>query len=186
MTWPIQHLTAEDLDAFHSASLSPQSLQHLDECQDCRSLVERDRLVLQMLETLEPLSPREGFADRVLAQVARPAVVAVPVRRRPVALAASVMVALGASVVWSLFNRALLGSWIERGGAVFRNLVWDGIATLAQNLSEQPWIASLREFGGSSGRIAVAASVLVAGYVAAMIAFRRLLLVPAPAANPKW
>ncbi len=187
MTWPTQHFTADDLDAFHSASLSSEALQHLHECGECRALVEKDRAVVRMLETLAPFSPRADLADRVLAQVTRPVAVAAPSRpRRPLALAASLILTLGASVVWSLFNRALLASWVDRGAAALRELVWEGFATMAQNLSEQPWLESLRKIGGSSGRIALVVSVLVIGYAASMVALRRLLMHPVPAANPKW
>jgi hypothetical protein len=187
MTWPTQHFTADDLDAFHSASSSPQSLQHLEECPDCRALVEKDRAVLGMLEALAPLSPRADLADRVLAQVTRPVPVAAPARRRrPLALAASLVVALGTSVLWSLFNRALLASWLDRGAAALRDVVWDSVATLTQNLLEQTWLDAVRQFGSSSGRVALAGGVLVVGYTLSMIALRRLLIHPAPAVNPKW
>lgn len=181
MTWPIRHLTAEDLDAFHSASLSPETKQHLDECSECRSLVERDRALLEMLETLPSFSPRADLADRVIAQISQPA--ATPVRipsRRPLALAASVAVLLGASVVWSLFNRPLLGSVIARVGGAIGDFLWDGLATMAQNLADQPWLASAQQFAGSGARLALAIGVLLIGYTAAMVAFRRLLRQPMP------
>lgn len=181
MTWPIRHLTAEDLDAFHSASLSPETIQHLDECSECRSLVEQDRALLAMLETLPSFAPRADFADRVIAQIAQPeaAPVLVP-NRRPLALAASVAVLLGASVVWSLFNRPLLGSLIARVGGAIGDFLWDGLATVAQNLADQPWLASAQQFAGSGARLALTIGVLVVGYAAAMVAFRRLLRQPIP------
>ncbi len=149
-------------------------------------MVERDRSVLRMLDTLPSLSPRQDFANRVMAQISRPVPATVPARRRPLALAASLAVALGASVIWSLFNRAVLSALVDRGGALVRGLIWEGFATLAQNLSEQPWIASLRAFGGSGARIVFAALVVAVGYAMAMVAFRRLMMSPAQAANPKW
>ena len=181
MTWPIKHLTAEDLDAFHSASLSPEATQHLDECSECRSLVERDRALLEMFETLPSFAPQAGLADRVMAQLAQP--VSAPVRvpsRRPLALAASVAVLLGGSVVWSLFNRALLGSWVTRLGGAVREFLWDGLATIAQNLADQPWLESARQLVGSGVRLGVTVTILLVGYAAAMVAFRRLLRQPAP------
>jgi hypothetical protein len=184
MTWPIRHLTAEDLDAFHSASLSLEATKHLDECSECRSLVERDQALLELFETLPSFAPRAGLADRVMAQLAQP--VSVPVRaprRRPLALAASVAVLLSGSAVWSLFNRPLLGSWMARLGSAIREFLWDGLATIAQNLADQPWLASVREFAGSGARLAVTVTILLIGYTAAMVAFRRLLRQPVPATS---
>src|ERR1043166_1424111 len=73
--WPINHLTAEDLDAFHSASLPAELREHLAECEECRTMAELDRMVLEELAALPSYSPRDGFVDRVLAGVrhARPA-----------------------------------------------------------------------------------------------------------------
>ena len=181
MTWPIRHLTAEDLDAFHSASLSPETTKHLDECSECRSLVERDSALLEMLETLPTFAPRADLADRVIAKISQPA--EAPARmpsRRPLALAASVAILLGASVVWSLFNRPLLGSLIARIGGGIGEFLWDGFATVAQNLADQPWLASVQQLAGSGPRLALTVGVLLAGYTAALVAFRRLLRQPVP------
>ena len=187
MTWPIRHLTAEDLDAFHSASLSSEATQHLDECAECRSLVERDRALLEKLETLASFSPRADLADRVIAQITQPVPISARTpARRPLGLAASIAVLLGGSVVWSLFNRPLLGSVLTRIGGAIREFVWDGLATVAQNLSDQPWLASVQQFAGSGTRLALTVAVLLTGYAAAMIAFRRLLRHPVPAGSPNW
>lgn len=184
MTWPIRHLTAEDLDAFHSASLSTEATQHLHECNECRSLVERDRSLLNMFEALPSFSPRADLADRVIAQIAQP-VAATPrvPSRRPLALAAAVAVLLGASVVWSTFNRPLLGSLIARVGGAVREFLWDGLATIAQNLSDQPWIAGVQQFAGSGARLGLIVAVLVVGYTAAVVALRRLLRQPIPVSS---
>ncbi len=184
MTWPIRHLTAEDLDAFHSASLSPDATKHLDECAECRSLVERDRALLEMFETMPSFAPRAGLADRVIAQIAQPVPTAVPVRsRRPLAWAASFAVLIGASVVWSLFNQPLLGSVVARAGGTIRDFLWEALATVAQNLADQPWLASVQQFVGSGPRLVVSGVVLLVAYTGAMIAFRRLLRQPMPIAS---
>src|SRR5258706_14117883 len=85
--WPINHLTAEDLDAFHSASLSVEMREHLDECEECRTMAELDHMVLSGLAALPSLEPRDGFADRVMAGAWRAPPVRlpppVPVRRAP-------------------------------------------------------------------------------------------------------
>ena len=70
--WPINHLTADDLDAFHSASLSVAAREHLDECAECRTLIRQDQALLDALATLPAFEPSPGFANRVMARVALP------------------------------------------------------------------------------------------------------------------
>lgn len=178
MTWPIRHLTAEDLDAFHSASLSPDANQHVHECDECRALLQQDLALVQSLEALPVFSPREGFADRVMVRVTAPAVVSVRWRRRRLALAASVVIGLGASIVWSILNRPLLISWIDGAAQELGGAAWLSLATLAQNLSEQPWASELSRFGSSTGRLVLVGVVLILGYAAAMISLRRLMVQP--------
>ncbi len=183
--WPINHLTAEDLDAFHSASLSVEMREHLDECEECRTMAELDRMVLNGLAALPSLAPRDGFADRVMAgawqappaRQPRP----VPVRRASwvrLAAAASVIVSLGASIAWSLLNRDLLLSWIHLSTAEPGRLLWLGVRVVATNLTAQPWYASLRDLVSSPGRLVALASGALVVYGAALVALRRLLTPP--------
>jgi hypothetical protein len=91
-----------------------------------------------------------------------------------------------ASVIWSLLNRTLLGSWIDRVGGSVREFLWGSFATLAQNLAEQAWVADLVRFAGSGGRLALLGGVLLVGYIAALTALRRLLMQPAPVPGSNW
>ena len=45
--WPINHLTADDLDAFHTASLTVQAREHLEECEECRRMALLDHAVTE-------------------------------------------------------------------------------------------------------------------------------------------
>ncbi|HEV8355908.1 MAG TPA: hypothetical protein VGQ17_03975 [Gemmatimonadales bacterium] len=183
--WPINHLTAEDLDAFHSASLSAELREHLAECEECRTMAELDHMVLEGLAALPPFAPREGFADRVLAGLrqARPARLR---RYLPSAIgtwgrlaaAAVLVVSLGASVVWTLFNRDLVLSWIQLSTAEPGRLLWLGVRVAATNLTAQPWYASFRELVASPGRLAVLVGGSLVVYGAALVALRRLLTPP--------
>lgn len=183
--WPINHLTADDLDAFHSASLTTQAQEHLDECEECRTMALLDRRVLEALAALPSYAPGPEFAQRVIAQVRRPEASAVH-RFRPrslaawgrLALAASVVVSLGASVVWSLFNRDQLLSWIHLSAAETGRTIWLGVRVVATNLTAQPWYAPLREFASSPGRLVLLVSGSLVGYGAALVALRRLLTPP--------
>ncbi|HLB54312.1 MAG TPA: hypothetical protein VJK71_04340 [Gemmatimonadales bacterium] len=188
MTWPTQHLTAEDLDAFHSASLTREAAQHLEDCSQCHALVHQDRALLQALESLPVFAPRADFADRVLARVHRPAPLTVRIRKpRSVALAALILIGLGASAGWSIINRALLASWIDATAMEIGRSIWIGFATLAQNLSEQPWVSGLLQVGSSTPALVALGSALLIGYPAAMMALRRLLVLPrSTGSNASW
>ena len=188
MTWPIQHLTAEDLDAFHSASLNPTAAKHIQECQECRTLLEQDRVLVEALESLPLFDARADFADRVLERVGTPAPALarrIPLRRR-FALAASVLVALGASAGWALFNRGLLLSWMDGLAAGSGRALWMTVAAVADNLADLAQVSPVADLASSPGRLALVGTALVIGYAAAMVALRRLLLLPgrpAPHAN---
>jgi predicted anti-sigma-YlaC factor YlaD len=192
--WPVNHLTADDLDAFHSASLSVHAREHLAECEECRTMAHLDRAVLAALATLPSYAPAPQFADRVLARVERPepALVRLLAQRSPAAwgrraLAASVVLGLGASIVWSLLNRELLLSWIHLSAAETGRSLWLGVRVVVANVTEQPWYAPLREFASSPGRLAALVSGSLVTYAAALVALRRLLTPPSrPVPNATW
>lgn len=185
MQWPVNHLTADDLDAFHSASLSANAREHLTECDACRAMAHLDRAVLDALATLPSYAPGPQFADRVLARVERPAPARVAVLApRSVAtwgrraLAASVFLGLGASIVWSLLNRELLLSWIQLSAAETGRSLWLGVRVVVANVTEQPWYAPLRDLASSPGRLIALVSGSLVAYAAAVVALRRLLTPP--------
>lgn len=192
--WPVNHLTADDLDAFHSASLSASAREHLAECEACRTMAELDRSVLEALATLPSYAPSADFADRVVSKVRRPAPAAVRglapravALRGRMALAASVLLGVGASIVWSLFNRELLLSWIQLFAAETGRTLWLGVRVLATNLTAQPWFAPLREFTSSPGRLALLVSGSLVAYLAALVALRKLMTPPSrPVPHGNW
>ena len=189
--WPMQHLTADDLDAFHSASLSPIAREHLDECDDCRRMAQLDRVVVDALATLPSYAPGPQFADRVVARVARPKAIArrslIPATWGRRAMAASVLLGLGASIVWSLLNRELLLSWVQLAAAETGRTLWLGVRVLVTNVTAQPWYAPLRDFASSPGRIVLLVSGALVLYVTALVALRRLLTPPSrPVPHGNW
>ena len=185
--WPISHLTADDLDAFHSASLSVAAREHLDECAECRALTQQDQALLDALAALPAFEPAAGFADRVMAKVALPRPAVVRLFSPRLALAATVIVALGASIVWSLFNRTVLLSWLDQSAAAIGRGLWTGIRVVATNLTEQPWFAGVRGFASSTARLVLTGGGLLIAYGAAVYALRRLLLPPSrPVAHADW
>ena len=186
--WPIRHLTAEDLDAFHSASLSETAREHLDTCTECRALALGDRALLDALAALPTFEPASGFADRVMARVqVRAPVPVLRFRRDRVALAATLAIAVGTSIVWSLFNRSLLLSWLDQSAAEIARGLWLAVQVAATNLVEQPWFARVLGFASSSGRLALAGGGLLVGYGVAVFALRRLLVPPSrPVPHANW
>jgi len=183
--WPINHLTADDLDAFHSASLSPEARTHLTECADCQAMVSMDRVVLNALATLPSYAPRPDFENRVLTRIRRPEPAllrlfrpAAMAGRRRLALAATLVVAVGTSIVWSLFNRDLLLSWVQLAAVETGRAVWLGVRVAATNLTAQPWYLPVRDFASSPGRLALLAGGSLVAYAAALFALRRVLTLP--------
>jgi len=183
--WPINHLTADDLDAFHSASLSVEAKEHLEECEECRAMALLDQRVLDALAALPSYAPRPEFAERVLARIRRPEPAIVRLFRPRtragwvrVAFAASAVMSLGVSIVWSLFNRDLLLSWVHLSAAETGRMAWLGVRMVATNLTAQPWYAPLREFASSPGRLAALVGGSLIAYGVALAALRRLLTPP--------
>ena len=103
------------------------------------------------------------------------------------ALAASVVLGLGASIVWSLLNRELLLSWIQLSAAETGRSLWLGVRVVVANVTEQAWYAPLREVASSPGRLALLVSGSLVAYAAALAALRRLLTPPSrPVPHANW
>lgn len=187
MKSPPNHLTADDLDAFHTEALRSEMRIHLESCEDCRRLVILDRDVLSQMNRLPSYGPRPGFADRVMARVAIAVPAPVPVLSYPkltsrrigslVALAAGMVV----SVAWSAANRSLLDGWVA--GA--ESALWSsGTALWHQTLAVltgTSWFESLRQLTGAPVRLAATAILIVGSYAGGVVALRRLAM---PGAGP--
>jgi len=52
------------------------------------------------------------------------------------------------------------------------------VATVADNLADLARVSPVPDLASSPGRLALVGTVLVVGYTAAMVAMRRLLLLP--------
>ncbi len=180
-TWPKNHLTADDLDAFHSEALSSEMRLHLETCEDCRRLVVLDRQVLEMLGRAPSYAPSAEFADRIMArvQVGKPA--PVPVlsfprwTRRRIAAMVGVAAGMAASVAWSAVNRQLLESWLDGSTAA----LWNTGAVLWQNgltyLAAQPWFEGIRSLVGSPVRLGAIGALTIALYATGLLTLRRLV-----------
>jgi len=144
-----------------------------------------DQRVLDALAALPSYAPRPEFAERVLARIRRPEPAIVRLFRPRtragwvrVAFAASAVMSLGVSIVWSLFNRDLLLSWVHLSAAETGRMAWLGVRMVATNLTAQPWYAPLREFASSPGRLAALVGGSLIAYGVALAALRRLLTPP--------
>lgn len=144
-----------------------------------------DHAVLNSLALLPSYAPAPTFADHVMARVRRPesAIARLvapwsPATRPRLAMAASIAVGLGASIMWSLLNRDLLLSWINTFAAETGRTIWLGVRVVATNLTAQPWYDPLREFVSSPGRLVALVSGSLVMYGVALAALRRLLTPP--------
>ena len=181
MTYPTKHLTADDLDSFHSASMNTEMRLHLETCEQCRELVTTDAVVIEALSVLPPFSVPPSFSDRIMTRVtiARPTRVpalSFPSLRQPqFALAAGVAALAIGTAAWSAFNRPVLDGWIQSAGAQVSQMAWFGIKTLGANLSEQPWFTSLRDWFAGPVRTVSIVGGGFALYLTALVAFKKLI-----------
>jgi hypothetical protein len=146
---------------------------HLDECGECRTRYEDERVIVDALEALPHFAPDARLADRVMAQVpvfvpahvaARDSVArwlpqAGPARVAAAALFTSVAGILTVALVWiasqgdaAVFITGLVGDRL-------RGAVTDAARDLAVTLLGEPALAALQASG------AIGASLLLAGFV---------------------
>jgi hypothetical protein len=186
------HLSADEIDACLSGAITPALQQHLDQCPGCLEQVRVDREIAELIAALPPMSPAEGFSDRVMARVAIPDPFALrflqATRRRLFAAprsfataAALLFVLVGsmaASIAWSLANQetlASIGNWLFAQGG---QALWLGVQGVATNLIEQPWYSSFRSLVENPARLAVISAMGSLLYLGGLLAMRRLLAVP--------
>lgn len=188
---PGPHLTPDELDAWLAGMLPAPAQEHLSQCPACRERAELEREVVGLLQAVPLLSPRPGFADRVMAQVVVPEPARVPAlagirgalaTRRGVALAAGVVVLLVASmagsIAWMLAQQTTLvavGQWIL--GQVGQ-VAWVGVRGVASIVVEQPWFESFQALAAHPVRLGLAVGGAVAAYLIGLLALRRLLALP--------
>lgn len=198
MTDPrLAHLSYDDLDALLAGPPTPVINEHLVQCEACRTTVEADRAVVGALAALPAFAPSPRFEDNVMSRVTvRRAVrtrsivqlpAALPSRLKVAAMAVTVIGAMGASVVWSLANRAVLASWGSQLAATFEGWLWLGLRTVTASVTALPWYTAVRDLLGSPGRLVLAMGILTAGYVAGLLALRRLVAIPSrPVPHANW
>ncbi|MEP6688810.1 MAG: hypothetical protein ABJC36_10715 [Gemmatimonadales bacterium] len=187
------HLTPDDFDAWLAGALTPAGQDHLAQCLVCRERADTEREIVELLRALPLMSPAPGFSDRVMARVAVPRPLAVPVlatlrqrifaTRRSMALAASLLIlvagSMTGSIVWTLSHQdtlAALGSWLT---AQAGQAAWLGVRGVASNFMEQPWFAGFKALAASPGRLGLASALGLTAYLSGVLALRRLLALPA-------
>ena len=194
---PSAHLTADDLDSFLVDAASPAALQHVAFCDVCRATVQADRVLVASLHGLPILAPADGFAERVMAQVrvAVPAPVVAPLpwrrrvlaNRRTMAVAASTVLAMAASVAWSLGNRELLDTLTRQVVTDGGQWLWTSLQATAASVSEQRWYEPVREVLASPVRTAAVLATTVAAWAGGVLALRRLVMLPTgPVPDARW
>lgn len=186
------HLSPEEIDASLAGALAPELQHHLDQCQTCLDLVRAEREIADLIGTLPPMSPREGFADRVMASVIIPDPFAIrsfqAARHRLLATPKSLAFAAGlllfllgsmaGSIAWSLTHQetlASIGTWVLSQGA---QAMWLGVRGLASNIIEQPWSDGITALAENPVRLALISALGSLVYLGGVFALRRLLAAP--------
>lgn len=186
------HLAPTDVDAWLDGKLSAASLGHLEQCGLCAGLLRSEREIVNAVATLPQFAPTAGFSDRVMAAVHIPEPLGLRLatapmaawRRRPAlwAAAASVAVAMGGSVWWSLEHQLVLtqaASWLTgEGVGVVRGVAQQ----FATSVVDRPFFDPLRQALASRTRLAAAGTGLAFAYVGGLFTLRRLLALPAQGA----
>lgn len=187
------HLSSDDLDGWLAGSLPTERQRHLDHCADCQDLTRMDLALVAQLQSLPAATPSPGFGDRVMASVimADPFAIRsleamvrrIGSSRRNLAVAASFMlIVLGSmtgSIVWTLSNQDTIAALASVAAAEAGQLLWVTLRGTVSNLIEQPWYADVRSVLGNPSRLALASAAGSLVYVLALLAFRRLLILPA-------
>ena len=178
---PTLHLTTDELDSFHSGSLSREARFHLETCSACQALTVSDRDLLAQLERVPALQTGPGFEDRVMARVAIMTPAPVPVlsfpaltRRRMIALAA-LAAGIVASVAWSATNRAFLDEMLGVAGSGLVDAGWAAFRGLAAVAAEQPWYQTVRQAITAPVPIALLSIAIVAIFASGLVVLRRLI-----------
>jgi len=174
------HLTPDDLDALLLGTEQERVHVHLETCAACRALVVADRNVVVALESLPKLSPRAGFADRVMAGVITPTTAPGrwPALARAAVLALVVLGGMAASIGWSLANQPMLMAWRDRGLGWIEGWLRLGLSGVWAELSQQAWYLAARDAFGSQSRLTLALTGMLLIYAAGLVAFRRLTALP--------
>lgn len=140
------------------------------------------------LEGLPRLTPRAGFADRVMARVAVPGAVAAPASHRVPAFARAAVVALlfvgglASSISWSLAQYGTLMAWRDRGLQWALGWFEGGTARLAAELQRLDWLVAAQTAVGSPTRWALLGTAVLLVYAAGLLALRRLTALPSSGA----
>jgi hypothetical protein len=186
------HLSPDQIDAWLSGALAPELQRHLDQCEACLEQVRADREIADQIAALPLMSPKEGFAERVMAAVAVPDPFAIrslqATRRRLFAtpkslafaagLALFLLASMAGSITWTLANQetlASIGSWLVSQGT---QAGWLGVRGLASNFIEQPWYDGIRSLVENPARLALTSALASLAYLGGVFALRRLLAVP--------
>ena len=189
---PGTHLTPDEIDSWLSGSLAREWQQHLDECQTCLERVRLEREIVDQIGTLPLMSPADGFADRIMAEVSVPDPFSIRslqatqrrlfATRKSVAVAASLALflvgSMAGSIAWSLANAdvlASLGNWLLTAGG---QVAWLSVRGVASNLIEQPWYTGVRSLLENPGLLALGSGLATTVYLIGVLALRRLLALP--------
>lgn len=186
---PVEHLSADELDALMIGATPARAMSHLATCPECQTMRELDARLVAALSALPTYEPSTVFGDRVMAKVSLlPAttVVARPrtareqsARRRVFVGAALTTGAVAAGFAWAIAHPGAALGFANPALADAGQGIWDTVQTIAANAVEQPWFGTVRETLATPSRAFPLLVGLAGAYALALTGLRRLLAEPA-------
>ncbi|HEY3933204.1 MAG TPA: hypothetical protein VGL65_01165 [Gemmatimonadales bacterium] len=183
----LQHLTADELDAFLTESSSPRVLSHLGTCPTCAVMVEADARLVAALATLPYFNPPRDFEERVLVAASRAASVRASIitpraaAARPRALTALVVAgaSMAAGFAWATAHPADAIRWSAPAFQQTGHALWLSLQAAATNATAQPWFSPIRDSVAMPVRTLLLFIGGAGAYAIALTGFRRLMAEPA-------
>ncbi len=194
---PLNHLTADELDALHEGQRLLRATSHLETCPDCRALLASDTQLIAALEALPTWDPSPEFLSTVMSRIERPVlhpvtavVPGVPspreksARRRVVVASLLTSGLVTAGFAWAFVDPDAAIGLVQPAFQQLTGTLWTSLQAMSANTVEQPWFTAFRDALATPARAVPVLFVAGGLYAALLLGLRRLLT--RPAADAGW